>query len=299
VINEFRTLLFEEDTVGLVDRDEAIEVAQGRFFQQQRKVLESSSLDDAMFEKSLEFSSRALTEYVLYRELIIKRLGQMSSDNDEADVHNLIVPQRRRYYGHQLADGIYSNNAWLLDDKFMSFRTILSEARMQELISAITLTEDTGKDEGRPDISLIFSADPEDAVKVEVVVVELKKRANNIKENTFAPIQLLQRARKLVDHCPTIQRMWYFAIVECDAALARLLRDDQWIPLYSKGTIFYRERSLERADNGSAVIAPFYILSYDAVIQDAATRNHTFLEILKNGFKAAKAGQSDDGAGGG
>jgi Histidine kinase-, DNA gyrase B-, and HSP90-like ATPase len=282
--------LFDEDTVGLINKEEAIEIAQRRFLKKQMEVLEKDSLDDATFEKSLEVSSRTLTEYILYRELIINRLKQMNPQNKEADIHNLIVPRYQNFHDGDLINGIYNNNAWLLDDKFMSFRTILSEAKMKEVIKAITLSEDivVNEGEGRPDISMIFSADPAKIEKVDVVVIEIKRQTDDDKENTYAATQLLKRARKLVDYCPSIQRVWYFAIIEIDEALSQLLQDMKWTPLFSKGQVFYQDFSVKRGD-GTPVLTPVYLLSYNAVIEDAATRNHTFLEILKNGFKKARS----------
>lgn len=284
------TGLFEEDTVGIIDKDEAIEIAQRRFFRKQKEVLESASLDDATYQKSLEVSSRTLTEYILYRELIIKRLGEIDRDNKEADVHNLIVPRYRSFHKDGLVDGIYSNNAWLLDDKFMGFRTILSEATMREVIEAITLGEDAAADDGRPDVSMIFSADPASPHKVDVVVVEIKRRKPDDRENPYAATQLLKRAQKLAGYWPTIQRIWYFAIIEIDQALSQLLRVMKWTPLFSKGQVFYQDFQVTR-DDGVAVPTPICLLSYDAVIQDASARNHTFLEILKNEMRRAKVGR--------
>jgi Histidine kinase-, DNA gyrase B-, and HSP90-like ATPase len=285
---------FEEDTVGIIDKDEAIDFAQRRFFHEQKQVLESDSLDDATFEKSLEVSSRTLTVYILYRELIIKRLSSITAEDREESIHNLIVPRYREFHSDGLLDGIYSNNAWILDDKFMSFRTILSEAKMQDVIAAITLTEDATEDDGRPDIAMIFSADPEKESSVDVVVVEVKRRAVNDKEGTYASTQLVKRARKLVDYCPNVQRIWYFAIIEIDETLTQLLQDLGWTPLFSKGRVFYHDYQVKRAD-GIPVPTPTCLISYDAIIQDAAVRNHTFLEILKSDIKKVKA-KGENGA---
>lgn len=288
--------LFEEDTVGMIDKDEAIEIAQHKFFKQQKEILESETIDDATFEKSLEVSSRTLTEYILYREIIIKKLSNISSENKEEDIHQLIVPQRRRFHEHTLMDGIYNNNAWLLDDKFMSFRTILSEAEMRDVIDAITLSDRAAPDVGRPDISMIFSAHPSEAEKVDVVIVELKRRRADDKENSYAHVQLTKRARKLAEYCPKIQRAFYFAIIEMDQEFATLLKDQGWLPLFSRGQVFYKEHKLA-LDNGQTVYAPIYILSYGAVIEDAAARNHTFLEILRTDLKKAAAQKANSDAG--
>ena len=279
--------LFDENTVGIIDKDEAIEIAQRRFFKKQKEVLESENIDDSIYEKSLEVSSRTLTEYILYRDFIIKRLAQINGTDKEETIHNIIVPRYKKFNGDSLIDGIYSNNAWILDDKFMSFRTILSEARMQQVISSITLSEEVIEDDGRPDISMIFSADPSKVEKVDVVVIEIKKRVADDKESPYAITQLLRRAEKLALHCPNIQRIWYYAVIEIDNDLSKLLKAMKWTPLFSKGKVFYQDFEVEGVD-GSFVLTPICLISFDAIIKDAAARNHTFLEILKNDIKKAQ-----------
>lgn len=282
--------LFDSDSVGIVDREDAIKTAQWRFFEQQREVLEGTNVGDEAFEKSLELSARTLLEYVLYRELIIQRLSEISANDKEDTVHNLIVPRYRKFHGNEIVNSIYSNNAWLLDDKFMSFRTVLSEPRMDELIAAITL-EEGERVEGRPDIALIFSADPKNEAGVDVVVVEVKRKGTDDKDGLYAATQLSKRARRLVDHCPNIQRMWYFGIIDIDPDMEQLLRDTKWAPLYSKGKVFYQDYQLQRTD-GRMVPAPTCLLSFDAVVNDAKARNHTFLEILKSDIRHAVEGGS-------
>ncbi len=276
---------FEETSVGIINKDEALDIAQRNFFKAQKEILESDTLDDRTYEKSLDISSRTLTQYVLYRELIIKRLREISDVDLEAKVHDLIVPRGSLLCGNEIIDSLHSNNAWLLDDKFMSFRTILSESEMKNVVAAITLSSQ-GNEAGdtRPDISMIFSADPKSVGKVDVVIVEVKRKRDSDKENTFAAVQLLQRARKLIDFCSNIQRAWYFGIIKINDELEQYLRDDAWTPLYSKGKVFYRERTLERPGK-PPVPVPLCLLSFDAVIDDAAARNHTFLEILRSEIK--------------
>jgi hypothetical protein len=272
---------FDEDIVGLINRDEAIEIAQKKFFKDQKEILDSDSLDDSKFKKSLNIASRTLTEYILYRELIIKRLGEIKETEDEIKIHNLFVPRYKIFQEDDFINNLYSNNAWLLDDKFMTFRTILSEARMEDIFKAITLEEDQERDDGRPDIAMIFSGDPSDQKNVDVVVVELKKRKVDAKENLYAVTQLVQRARKLVAHCNNIQRVWYYAVIEIDDELSQTLQAMNWIPLFSKDKVFYQDFKVQNPD-GQTVLAPTFLLSYNAIIMDAAARNHTFLEILKN-----------------
>jgi threonine synthase len=132
---------------------------------------------------------------------------------------------------------------------------------------------------------MIFSGDPAAAAAVDVVVVEIKKKTDDEKENIFAINQLLDRAQKLVNHCPNIQRVWYYAVLQINDVLAGRLRQMKWAPLYSKGVVYYQDFETRRPD-GVIVPTPTFALSFDAIIGDAESRNHTFLEILKSGMKA-------------
>ena len=275
---------FDESSVGLIERDTALDIAQQKLFRDQKKVLQSERLDEGLYEKSLDLSSRSLTEYILYRDKIIGRMKEMNEKNSEADIHNLIVPRYKEYSQDDIVSDIYQNNAWLLDEKFMVFRTILSEARMDTIIDAISLDEKEIDENGRPDIAMIFSADPESAEAVDVVVVEVKKKTNDEKENQYAINQLLDRATKLAEHCPKIQRIWYYAVIEINDQMATRLSQMKWAPLFSKGKVFYQDFPTRRPD-GTVIPTPMFVLSFDAVVADAESRNHTFLEILRHGMK--------------
>lgn len=275
---------FENDTVGLINRDDALEIAQKKFFRIQKQVLQSEYLTDAMYEKSLEISSRTLTEYILYRNKIIARMKEMTADNSEAEIHNLIVPRFMEFSKDNMPSEIYQNNAWLLDDKFMVFRTILSEQRMDVVINAIRLEEECERDAGRPDIAMIFSADPQDVNAVDVVVIEIKKKTDDEKENQYAINQLLDRAVKLAAYCPNIQRIWYYAVIQISDTMGTRLRQQNWSPLFSMGRLYYQELKTERPD-GTVVPTPTFVVSFDAIVADAESRNHAFLEILRNGMK--------------
>lgn len=275
---------FEDDTVGLIDRDDALTIAQQRFFKEQKAILQSEKLSDAAYEKSLEMSSRTLTEYILYRDKIISRMKEMTGGNAESEIHNLIVPRFKEYSQSSMPSEIYQNNAWLLDDKFMVFRTILSEKSMDAVINAIRLDDESVGDTGRPDIAMIFSADPNDTTPVDVVVVEIKKKTDDEKDNSYAVNQLLDRAGKLVSHCPNIQRVWYYAIMNVNDTMAFRLRQLKWTPFFSKGRVYYQEFETPHPD-GRVVPTPTFVVSFDAVVADAEDRNHTFLEILREGMK--------------
>lgn len=275
---------FETDTIGLIDKDAALNVAQQKFFQMQKEILQCDHLSNKAYEKSLELSSRTLTEYILYREKIIDKMKEFSNENKESEIHDLIVPKFSELSGEEVSSNIYQNNAWLLDDKFMVFRTILSEKRMNKVINAIRLDEEKVDDNGRPDITMIFSADPNDVEAVDVVVVEIKKKTDDEKENQYAVNQLLDRASKLVEFCPKIQRVWYYAVIQVSKTMDLRLRQMNWSPLYSKGKVFYQEYKTPHPD-GHYVPTPTFVMSFDAIVSDAQSRNHIFLEVLRDSMK--------------
>lgn len=275
---------FESSTVGLIDREDALNGAQQKFFYLQKEVLQCDTLSDSIYEKSLEVSARTLTEYILYREKIIAKMQNMDHGSSEEEIHNLIVPKRVDFDNSNVVNNIYQNNAWLLDDKFMTFRTILSEARMDKVINAVRLNGEADGEAGRPDIAMIFSADPDDSVPVDVVVVEIKRKTDDEKENQYAINQLLERADKLAHYCSNIQRIWYYAVLQVNDSFERSLRQQKWAPLFSKGRVFYQEFPTSRNDQ-SIVPTPIYVMSFDAIVSDAAARNHTFLEILRSAMK--------------
>ena len=66
-----------------------------------------------------------------------------------------------------------------------------------------------------------------------------------------------------------------------------------WTPLFSKGKVFYQDFKVTRSD-GRPVPTPTCLLSYEAIIEDAAARNHTFLEILKNDIRKAENNTGND-----
>jgi Skp family chaperone for outer membrane proteins len=110
---------FDEETIGLSDKTFIVEAAQKKFLSDQKEILEATKLTDTQYELSLNFSSRILTEYVLYRTKIIQKLKDMSTNNNEHEIHDLIVPRKQVLYGNTKINDIFLNNAWVLDDKYM------------------------------------------------------------------------------------------------------------------------------------------------------------------------------------
>jgi hypothetical protein len=280
---------FDEPSIGLADKRSIVEGAQYKFFAAQKEILEAEKLSDDQYDLSLNFSSRILTEYILYRSKIIQKLKDMSSGNQEREIHSLIVPKRQVLHRNQKVNDIFLNNAWVLDDKFMSYAKVLSDVDIERIYAELGTEgyhEYSEKESGRPDITIIFSRDPAASDAFDVVVVELKKLGLDLAKKEEIISQLRQRARRLLELYPQrIQRMWFYGIIDFDAELRAFLKEDGYVRLFSEGEVYYKKQSIvvtmEPLIESNADI---FLLSYQTMLQDAEIRNSTFLTLLKEGI---------------
>ena len=287
----YLTGYFDINEIGYASQTDILKKAQERLFREQKEILGAGELTKEQFEKSLNLSARALAQYILFRQGVIERLKRIDPKNLEEDIHNIIAPKRTEFNDSNFLADLYKNNVWVLDDKFMSYRTVLSEAEMTNVINVLTSGEETVVDDDRPDIVLYFSADPtsEESEKVDVVIVELKRLGLSPERNSDVEIQLENRAIKLSSYYNNrIQRIWYYGIVDLHDDYVRHLRTAQFVPLFSKGKVFYKFNKVYLdSSTDDVVIANTYIMDFSAMVADADIRNETFLKILKEQFDIA------------
>lgn len=281
---------FDEPSIGLADKRTIVEGAQYKFFAAQKDILEAEELSDEQYDLSLSFSSRILTEYILYRSKIIQKLKDMSASNHEREIHRLIVPQRQILHHSEKVNDIFLNNAWVLDDKYMSYTKVLSDIEIERIYTELGTEgshEYSENETGRPDITIIFSKDPESSEVVDVVVVELKKLGLDLARKEEIISQLRQRARRLLELYPEkIQRMWFYGIIDFDSELRASLTEDGYIRLFSEGEVYYKKQPIVVTMNPPVKSqADIFLLSYQTMLQDAEIRNSTFLTLLKEGLK--------------
>jgi hypothetical protein len=287
LVNRFPHLsrYFDTKNIGYISQNDILKKAQDEFFREQKEILNATSLSDEQFEKSLELSSRALTEYILFRQLTIENLKNSTNSNSEAELHKLFASMRKdgRFEKKSSVDDLYRNNAWLLDDKYMTYETVLSDREMSELIQEIT--EEASDDDNRPDIALIFSNNPENKKPFDVVIVELKKRGISLEENMKVITQLEKRARKLMKYYNNqIQRIWFYGIIELNEDVETQLAGE-YTELYSSGKMYYRETNVAISINPKTILPiGVFIWDLDAVINDANARNSAFLNLIKSKF---------------
>ncbi|MDR1896359.1 MAG: ATP-binding protein [Prevotellaceae bacterium] len=285
---------FEEDEIGVIARSKSIEDAQGKFLRDQKEILEASNLDTKQYDKALELSSRSLSEYVLFREKIINRLETITKEDSEEVLHNIILPKGTVLKDNTDLSYIYQNNLWLLDEKYMTYNTAMSNKSMKDIVEEITQNISNEKDTKTPDVAIIFSDNIDDKEnenkKVDVIIIELKKRGIKIERTEEVINQLKRRATNLMKYYPNkIQRIWFYGIVEFNDDFKLSLKNSGYRPLYSKDSLYYNEEKIYlNVEDEDFYLTNVYILSIDAFIKDAKARNATFLQILKDGFQKIK-----------
>lgn len=279
---------FEEKEIGYSKQSDLLAKAQDKYFNDQREILGAVELNDEQYEKSLDLSARALAEYVVFRQNVINKMRTFDGKEKEADLHNLLVPKGAEFHEGELIKDLYCNNVWVLDEKFMSYCTVLSEAEMTKVIDVLTEGEINDSDDDRPDIVLFFSGDPnKEGTKVDVVVVELKRLGISAENNSIVEFQLDTRTQRLARYYGNrIQRMWFYGIVDFDDKYRLHLINNGFKPLFSNGSSYFRSKEVySDLTQTVSVMQNAYILDFTALVEDADSRNETFLKILKNNFK--------------
>ena len=279
---------FKTSDIGFSSHNDILKDAQEQFFRDQREILSATTLSDEQYEKSLTLAARSLAEYILFRQNVISKMKALDKNNLETDLHNLIAPKGSEFQEGELYKDLYRNNVWVLDDKFMSYCTVLSEAEMSKVIDVITDGEVKEPDGDRPDITLFFSADPtKDNRMLDVVVVELKRLGITPEQNSIVEFQLDTRTQRLAEYYGRrIQRMWFYGIVEFTDKYRMHLVNNGYNPLFSNGSVYFKSKPVYTdLEKSFSVVQNSYIMDFKALAEDANSRNETFLKVLKHQFE--------------
>ncbi|NMR35476.1 ATP-binding protein [Chryseobacterium aquaticum] len=278
---------FDVDNIGYLKRNDILKDAQEEFFKAQKELLDAHSLTDEQFKKSLEISDRALTEYILFRQLTIEKLRDSTKEDSESYLHKIIATKGKdgKFLKENLINDIYKNNSWLLDDKYMTYEVTLSDREMSELVTYLVEGEEVIRDIDRPDFAFIFSNNPNEDKPFDVVIVELKKRGVDQYENQKTINQLETRARNLMKYYNNkVQRIWYYGIIEFNDEI-ELALSGTFTELYSSGKLYYKETEVAISLRPKVTIPiGIFMWDIDAVVRDADARNSTFLNFIKSKF---------------
>lgn len=280
---------FEDKEIGYSTQSDVLKKAQDKYFKDQKEILGARELSPEQFEKSMTLSARALAEYILFRQNVIDKMRTFNGDEKEAAIHNLLAPKGSEFREGELMKDLYSNNVWVLDEKFMSYCTVLSEAEMNRVIDVLTEGEVNDDDDDRPDIVMFFSGDPtKENAMVDVVVVELKRLGITAEQNSIVEFQLDTRTQRLAEYYGNrIQRMWFYGVVDFDDRYRLHLINNGFKPLFSTGTSYFRSKEVfTDLQQTKSVTQNAYIMDFTALVEDANSRNETFLKILQSNFKS-------------
>ncbi|WP_257811995.1 ATP-binding protein [Aggregatibacter actinomycetemcomitans] len=271
-----------EDDIGFSSKKDILFQARDKFFDDQQSILEKENLTNEDYQKALELSSRNLAEYILFRQKQIDKLQKISLKDIEETIHDVICPRKNE--SSKTNFNIFKNNAWILDDRFMSFYSSFSDITLNKIskLNKDFFEEESGSQE-RPDFLLLFSK-PQDEQKkdkeIDIVIFEFKRLNVGKHEKLKASSELVEYASEIKDLLSediTVGRMWLYALVNIDDKFRRTLRNQDYKPRFSiQGEIWYRpynELGLEVS-----------YLDFNALVSDASSRNETFIRILKNDF---------------
>lgn len=273
----------DADSVGYMQQSEVLGKAEDRFFHDQKEILNTEDLNSEQYEKAKNISALSLTQYVLFRQRVIDKLKTLDTYNKEEEIHNLLCPRYKALDGKESNNDLYRQNLWLIDDKFMTYRNALSEKEMTDLFKILD-PETEVISTGRPDIAIVFSANPAISDKFDVIIIELKREGIDIDKAIGVERQLKDRARELYKHFGNkIQRMWFYGIIDITDEVE--LNLDGYRPLYSTGKMLFSQRDVKVSLNPELTISVgIFLLDYKALIGDAEKRNATFLSLIQNTF---------------
>ncbi len=281
VENRFPHLMgyIDNSELGFQSTEKVVQSAQSKFFRKQFGILKKEKISEDDYEEIVELSARNLAEYILFRQIQIDALLEISNKNSEYEIHDTITPIRKIIYAEDKKSNLFKNNAWILDDRFMSYLHSASDISLQKITESFDdiFYRESGSEE-RPDYLMFFSnkLDKEDD-KLNLVCFEFKKLGNTKYDKSKAIIQLTDYAVELKDTCKQIDILFLFALVEFDEKFEKTLKAQGFKRRFSiQGTIWSRYNP--------DIDVELSFLDFKALIHDANSRNNTFMEILKNGF---------------
>lgn len=269
------------DKIGFDSKQEILHVARDKFFSQQSNLIEKEHLTERDYKVALEISSRNLAEYVIFRQMQIDKLKNVKDDDREKVIHDLISPQYS--IDEQKNINIYKNNAWVLDDRFMSFTYSFSDTQFTRISQLNTFNYQSESTE-KPDFLMLFSKPLENQPKeVDIVIFEFKRLNCDKYDKSKAVTQLVEYAGEIRDICGTdstttkLGKIWLYALVVIDDKFRKTLDRNDYIQKFSVAGEYWSTYKIN-------VDAEIVILDYDSLISDANARNKTFIDILKNSF---------------
>lgn len=223
------------------------------------------------FDDLSHLAQEDLARYIVHRALVLESLGRLPENAVEDAIHNAILPKQSK------GDDIRENNVWLVDDKFLSYSSIHSDAGLSKIIAEVN-SEYAAKQLRRPDIAAFFSRNDR-AQPNKLVIIEFKKPSADVFENSKALVQCRYYASEIVERTGSILEVFAFAVTEIDSAFYRDLKQSNFRDVFSIGEkILYQDFRI-----GPSETIPFhqYVMPASSLVRDARARNQVFEDVLQ------------------
>lgn len=275
---------------GYLEENYIIEKAKKRFDKAKEKVLTTAGKDsytDTELREAIELTQNELVSYINDRAQVLERLRVLVDKKERVEevIHNLFMEK------HTDDDFfcVGKNNLWLIDDRFTTYSYAASDKRIKDVLSAIDETnDDIDILDDRPDLSLFFSHNPNDAESLKAIMVEIKPFDFSAKPDRkkFFGVQQVADYVRAFKKKEKIEEIFGFVITDIDEKLAERLENDAYIPLFSKELpIFHRFYP-----DGISI----YVISAKTLIADAEARNKVFLDIIRKQSRLNSLLKEDD-----
>lgn len=259
----------ENNSVGFVDEKQILDNA----YKQARIEEQKLESKNASIEDVKKCVSNDLIRYILHRQKIIEKLSELSSnkENLEKTIHDLILKKGLEGFDYSPVK-IEENNIWLIDDKFMTYAYVASNKQIQTILPNCGLEGDS---QDAPDIA-IYVPD-KDGVK-KMVLIELKKFTATDYENGKGVMQLRNYSKLITDS--GVNEAYLYLLAEMDNKDFKGQLEDT----FHFKKVFSQEGEIWQGKFGN-IPAYIQIVSPQAIIADASSRNKTFLDIIKSSKK--------------
>ncbi|WP_333816967.1 ATP-binding protein [Tabrizicola sp.] len=262
--------LGEEAT--LLDADQIVKTYRAQLARQEDQLMDKledgikPSLDDVS-----HLASEDLARFIVHRALVIDSLSNMPADAAEEAIHNAILPKKSR------GDEIRENNVWLVDDKFLSYSSIFSDATLRKIVEEVGQLMES-RQLRKPDIAAFFSKDSESQPN-KLVIIEFKKPGADIFESNKALTQCRLYAGELADRIPSVREVFAFAVVEISEEFHRDMKQTGFRDVFSlQDKVVYNDFQIGTTNE---VPLHLYVMPASALVKDARARNKVFEDVLR------------------
>lgn len=240
------------------------------------QVLSNNNVSASEFEKTIneitDIAYYELGEYIVYRDTIIKALAKtMNTEAREKVFHDMFMPMKTSNSNDSINDRLLSN-LWLLDDKYMTYLYASSDKSYKRIAKDLNL--EPVESLTRPDMCVFLSSN-DDTKSKDALIIEFKSAKADLDEKRKALSELPDNVMTLRNDIPNIKTVWSYGITEIDESFEKSLLGQDYEPLFSNGESKIYYKYLKNANTH------VYFIDYQSIIDDALSRNSTFIEILK------------------